>query len=109
MANAYCGKLSLERELRAKPKRRRRLNQQCRAPERVHHWRNAGDAAIDREGLVEGHSALTVEDVEPVSGQTQLFTFTNLDWIVQTHIQIKRCRRSVGADAFDNVREPGLA
>src|SRR6185295_17306442 len=100
--------ISLGGELGAKPERRRGLNQQCRSVERIRLVRNTRNAAIDFEGLIQGNSTLTVEDVEPVSSQTQLFTFTNFNRIVNSQVQIHCRRRSVGTDAFDNVRESCL-
>src|SRR5690349_3641682 len=87
--------ISLEGELGAKPERRRSLNEQSRTKERVRYRVNSRDAAVDCEGLIQGNSTLAVEHIEPVSSQTQLFTFTNFNRIVNSKIQIHRRRRSV--------------
>src|SRR5690242_389265 len=108
MAFAKWRKLCLEGELGAKPERRRSLDQQRRTVERIRYWRNSRHTAIQREGLVQSYCALAIEDVEPVSSQSQLFTFTNSDRIVNSQIEIHRRWRSVGPDALNNVGESRL-
>src|SRR5215217_2493857 len=108
MAFAKLRKLSLEGELGAEPERRRSLDQQCRTPERILYWRNSCHTAIDREGLIQSYCALAIEDVEPVSSQSQLFTFTNSDRIVNSQVKIHCRRRAVGADALNNIGESWL-
>src|SRR6185295_12606253 len=72
-------------------------------------WRNSRHTRIDGEGVVQSHGALAIEYVEPIASQTQLFTFTNLNRIVNTQVEI-HCRRSaVGTDALDSVGESSLS
>src|ERR1043166_9708557 len=101
MAFAKWRKLCLEGELGAKPERRRSLDQQRRTVERIRYCRNSCHTAIDREGLVQSYCALAIEDVEPVSSQSQLFTFTNSNRIVNSHVKIHCRRRAVGTDALN--------
>src|SRR5581483_1032788 len=63
----------------------------------------------NRIGLIQSQSALAVEDVEPVSRQSQFFSFTHLDGVVNTHIKIHRRRRTARTDAVDDVRESSLS
>src|SRR5215510_8191356 len=105
MAFAKRRKLCLEGELGAKPERRRSLDQQRRTPERIQYCGDSCHTAIDREGLVQSDSALAIEDVEPVSSQSQLFSFTNFDRIVNSQVKIHCRRRSVATDALNSVGE----
>src|SRR5215213_6643980 len=108
MAFAKWRKLVLEGELGAEPERRRSLDQQRRTIEGVLYRRDSCHTAIDREGLVQSYCALAIEDVEPVSSQSQLFTFTNSDRIVNSQVKIHCRRRSATADALNNVGESWL-
>src|SRR5215213_109971 len=108
MAFAKWRKLVLEGELGAEPERRRSLDQQRRTIEGVLYRRDSCHTAIDREGLVQSYCALAIEDVEPVSTQSQLFTFTNSDRIVNSQVKIHCRGRSVGTNALNNVGESRL-
>src|SRR5262245_16780385 len=104
-----CGKLLLERELRAKAERRRRLHDLRRSIKWIGHRRHSGHSAINREGLVQGDRSLTIEDIEPITTETQLTLFTNLDWIVNTQIKVHGRGRAIRAHALDPVREAGFS
>ena len=106
--SAWTEALRLEGELRAEPKRRRSLYQHCRSVEWIEYRINSRRTAVNLEGLIQSHCTLTVEDVEPVSGQPQFALLTNFDWIVHAQIQVHRGRRPALADALDDVRESCL-
>ena len=97
--------MCLEGELGAESERRRSLNQQRRSPERIDGGRNARNTTVNREGLVQSYGTLAIEYVEPIATQSQLFSFTNSDRIVDTQVQIHRGGRSGCTDAVDDVRE----
>src|SRR5260370_31311750 len=101
--------IGLEGELGAKPERRRRLDQQRRSPEGIDHWRQRRHAAINRPSLIQRHSALAIEDVEPIATDAQFPLLSQLDRVIGAQIKVHCRRRTVGPDAVDDVRESRLS
>ena len=99
----------LERELRAKAERRRCLNDLRRSIKRIGNRGHARHATIDREGLIQSDGSLTVEDIEPVTAETNFALFTNLDWIIKPQIKIHGRRRPSTAYALDAIGESRLS
>ena len=94
----------LERELHTEPKRRRELEDCSPAVERIRNGRDARSTTADLECFVLTNGALSIEHVEPVNRQAQLFVFTDRNRIVRAEVQIVGRRRAVAAGEWVDRR-----
>ncbi len=85
----------LELEFHTESKRRRELEDQSSAVERIRNRRNTRSTAVDQECVVLFDSALVVENIEPIELQTELFILAQRDRVISAEIQIVGSRRSV--------------
>jgi hypothetical protein len=87
----------LELEFHTESKRRRELEDQSSAVERIRNRRNTRRTAVDQECVVLFDSALVVKNIEPIELQTELFILAHRDGVIRAEIQVVGRRRAVTA------------
>src|SRR4029079_2389329 len=81
---------------------RREPEDQTRTVERIVDRSHPGNATVERERLIQRQSALVIEDVEPISSETQFLILTDFPREISSEVQVRGERSArVSNGAFE--------